>query len=467
MDQQAPLLRGTLIALRGAVADIEFSQGVPGPQELLVLDQADRPVFFEVHSHLSDRLVRAVALGDVTGLFRGLPVRATGGSATVPVGEATLGRVFDLLGRPLDGDIEIEAERKSIHRPSASIRQRSAFTGIFHTGIKIFDFLSPLPRGGRTGMFGGAGVGKTVLIMELIHNVVAREGESETTENKPRGVCVFAGVGERSREGHELYQEMAASGVLARSVLVFGQMHEAPGARFRTALSALTVAEWFRDEAKTDVLLLVDNVFRFVQAGAEVSGLLGRMPARVGYQPTLASEVAELEERISSTDEAALSSVQAVYVPADDMTDPAVTAISKHLDTQVVLSRKRAAKGLYPAVDPLASSSRLLSPQVVGTRHYQLAMRAKEVLRRAQDLEDIVAMLGIDELSPDDRLTVERARRLERFLTQPFFVSEAFTGRAGVSVSLDDTLSGVEKILGGEVDGQSESSLYMIGGLSE
>lgn len=454
---QKPADAGRVVGLRGPVADVQFAPPLPRIRDALVIRTRERDVFLEVQAHVSGDTVRAVALTDTSGIPRGTPVERIGGPLTVPVGQGTLGRILDMAGRARDGLPEPVGPRHPIHHPALPFAERRGATGMFHTGIKLIDFLTPLPRGGRTGLFGGAGVGKTVLIMELIHNVVVREG----------GVCVFAGIGERSREGNELWREMAQLGVLKRSVLVFGQMNEAPGARFRVGLSALTIAEHFRDAEKTDVLFLVDNVFRFVQAGCEVSGLLGRMPSRVGYQPTLATEVAELEERIASTESAAISSVQAVYVPADDITDPAVASTFTHLDAQVVLSRSMAAKGLYPAIDPLASSSRLLAPDVVGERHYQLAMAAREILAKARDLEDLIAMLGMDELTPEDRKAVERARRLERFLTQPFAVSEAFTGRAGATVNLEDTLAGVAAILDGRLDDRDEGTLYMIGALHE
>lgn len=457
-ESTQPGALGALVALRGPVVDARFPPGeLPAIRELLVARDDEREVLLEVHAQLGPELVRAVALADTAGLRRGTQVERTRAPLSVPVGLNTLGRVMDVAGAPKDGGPALEGPRWPIHRPAPPLTRRQGASGVFRTGIKIFDFLTPLPRGGRTGMFGGAGVGKTVLIMELVNNIVTRS----------RGVCVFAGVGERSREGNELWQEMQDSGVLSQSVLVFGQMAEAPGARFRVALSAVTMAEWFRDEAKRDVILLVDNVFRFVQAGAEVSGLLGRLPSRVGYQPTLATEISLLQERITSTEDGAISSVQAIYVPADDVTDPAVAGTFEHLDAQIVLSRPLAAKGLYPAVDPLASSSRLLSPLVVGDRHYRLAMRTRETLARARELEDIVAMLGMDELSAEDRRTVERARRVERFMTQPFFVSEAFTGRAGVAVELEDTLRGVEAILEGRLDERDEAELYMIGALHD
>jgi len=447
--------RGVVTALAGPVMEARFEPPLPPIHDLLRVRSGDREVLLEVHAHPGAGTVRAIALSPTRGLRRGMEVERTGGPLTVPVGEPTLGRLFDVAGRPIDGGPEVDTAREPIHRSPPPIAERTGSTGVFQTGIKVFDFLTPLPRGGRTGMFGGAGVGKTILIMELVHNVITQAG----------GVCVFAGVGERSREGNELWREMGESGVLSRSVLVFGQMNEAPGARLRVGLSALTMAEHFRDRLERDVIFLVDNVFRFVQAGSEVSALLGRMPSRVGYQPTLDTEVAELEERIASTRTGTISSVQAVYVPADDITDPAVAATFTHLDAQVVLSRQMAAKGLYPAVDPLESTSQLLSPDVVGERHYALAMDARQTLARARELEDIVSMLGMDELTPDDRIAVQRARLLERYLTQPFFTSEPFTGRSGASVPVETVLDDVEGIMDGELDGTDEGDLYMIGAL--
>jgi len=452
-DVAQPADEGVLVALSGPVADVRFRPPLPAIREVICARDHRREVLFEVQAHPSEDTVRAVALANTSGLSRGIGVARTGSPLTVPVGVDTLGRMFDVAGRPLDGGPGLSGPRRPIHSPPPALAERTSPTGVFRTGIKLFDFLTPLPRGGRTGMFGGAGVGKTVLIMELVHNVIAGD----------RGVCVFAGVGERSREGNELWREMRESGVLSRSVLCFGQMNEAPGARFRVALSALAMAEHFRDQTEHDVIFLVDNVFRFVQAGSEVSALLGRMPSRVGYQPTLASEVAELQERIASTTAGAISSVQAVYVPADDITDPAVAATFTHLDAHIVLSRQMAAKGLYPAVDPLASSSMLLTPEVVGERHYSLAMEVREILARERELEDIVAMLGMDELSADDRTVVARARRLERYMTQPFFVSEAFTGRPGAAVELEGTLLDVAAILDGRYDDVDEGALYMVG----
>ena len=394
-----------------------------------------------------------------SGLARGVPVRSTGGPLAVPVGDAVLGRLLNVLGEPGDRGPAFPADTptRSIHAAQPELSEATSATTIFETGIKVIDLLAPLAQGGKAAMFGGAGVGKTVLVMELIH----------ATVEKYQGISVFAGIGERSREGHELLTEMQTSGVLPRTVLVFGQMNEPPGARWRVPLTALTIAEHFRDKKHQNVLLLMDNVFRFVQAGAELSSLLGRLPSRVGYQPTLASEVAALEERIASVAGASVTAIQAVYVPADDFTDPAVTAISSHMDSIIMLSRKLAAEGFYPAIDPLASSSVLLDPLVVGEEHYALAERARETLARFAELQDIIALLGVEDLGAADRLIVKRARRLQRFLSQPFMVTEAFTGTPGRSVSRADTLAGCKAILDGEADEWAESSLYMIGTLDE
>lgn len=447
---------GRVVAVRGPVVDVAFDAPLPRIRELIRVP-GSRPVLLEVQAHPQKGLVRAVALAPTAGLRRGELVERTGGPLTVPVGEATLGRLFNVMGEPIDGGPPVHAERRPIYRSPPPLAERRARTGVLETGIKVLDFLTPVPRGGRLGIFGGAGVGKTLLIMELIHNVVVHA----------RGVCVFAGIGERSREGNEIWRDMSESGVLASSVLVFGQMNEAPGARFRVGHAALTMAEYFRDVSGREVIFLVDNIFRFAQAGAEVSALLGRLPSRVGYQSTLATELAELEERIASTRSGAVTSVQAVYVPADDLTDPAVASTSAYLDAHVVLSRQMAAKGLYPAIDALASSSQLMSPQAVGERHYDLAMTAREVIALARDLEDIVAMLGIEELSAKDRTVVNRSRRLMRYLTQPFYVSEAFTGRSGVAVPLERTLDDIANILSGRFDRLDEEALYMIGSASE
>ncbi|KIG16819.1 ATP synthase beta chain [Enhygromyxa salina] len=415
------------------------------------------PLLLEVVTHVALDRLRAIGLGDTRGLAVGAPLEITHAPLCVPVGAGVKGRVLDMLGRPLDGGPPVEGPTRPVLRPTKTTLERRPATEIFETGLKVIDLLSPLPRGGNAGLFGGAGVGKTVLMMELIHNTVQHHD----------GVSVFAGIGERSREARELWLEMQQSGVLDDVVLILGQMGETPGVRFRTGLSAITVAEYFRDDVGQDVLLFIDNVFRFVQAGNEVSGTLGRPPSRIGYQPTLAAEVAQLEERISSTDKGTLTSVQAVYVPADDITDPAVAEIFNHLDSFLVLSREAAAEGLYPAVDPLRSSSSLLVSEFVGERHASVAARVRATLAKYEELRDIIALMGIDELSPDDRRAVVRARRLRRFLTQPFFVTEQFTGTAGVHVALVDTLSGCEAILSGAHDDLPEQAFYMGGRLDD
>jgi F-type H+-transporting ATPase subunit beta len=452
---------GVVVAVRGPVIDVRFGGArLPAINEALIISSdAQCNLMAEVQTHLDQRTVRALALGDTMGLRRGTEALATGQPISVPVGEATLGRLLNVLGEAGDrkGPLSGDALRWPVHRAPPKLEDQTAAAELFETGVKTIDLLAPLARGGKAAMFGGAGVGKTVLVMELIHAMVARY----------EGVSVFAGVGERSREGHELLTDMAASGVLDRTVLVFGQMNEPPGARWRVALSALTIAEYFRDADHRNVLLLMDNVFRFVQAGSEVSGLLGRPPSRVGYQPTLASEVASLQERIASVAGAAVTSIQAVYVPADDFTDPAVTAISNHLDSTIVLSRAMAAEGRYPAIDPLASSSVLLDPLVVGEDHYRIAGEVEATLAHYAELQDIIALLGVEELSAQDRQIVGRARRLQRFLTQPFAVTEAFTGVSGRSVALKDTLAGCEAILEGQADDWPENALYMVGDLAE
>ncbi len=447
--------------MRGAVIDVAFKPGqLPGLTEALVVewDQAE-PLIIEVQAHLDERIVRGVALQATAGLKRGVPVRSSGNPITVPVGDAVLGRLLDVTGNARDGGSPLASDmpRAPIHRAAPPLGERSPATAIFETGIKVIDLLSPLPQGGKAAMFGGAGVGKTVVVMELIHAMV----------KSYQGISVFAGVGERSREGHELLTEMRRSGVLGRSVLVYGQMNEPPGARWRVGLTALTIAEYFRDQKRQNVLLLMDNVFRFVQAGSEVSGLLGRLPSRVGYQPTLGTEVAALHERIASVGGVSVTAIEAVYVPADDFTDPAVTAISSHLDSMIVLSRSMAAEGMYPAVDPLNSSSILLDPTIVGEEHYRIAEEVREAIAHYKDLQDIISLLGIEELSAQDRLIVTRARRLQRFLTQPFAVTEAFTGKLGRSVSLVETLKGCRTILEGGCDDWAESSLYMVGTIDE
>ncbi|MCB9930253.1 MAG: F0F1 ATP synthase subunit beta [Alphaproteobacteria bacterium] len=462
---------GRVLAVRGAVVDVAFDQApqggnlpkggdLPKVDEALVVEwDRPEPLMVEVQAHLDAATVRGVALQATAGLKRGTPVRPTGAPVSVPVGEALLGRLLDVTGRVRDAGPALPADLPlvSIHRPAPPLGRRSAATAMFETGIKVIDLLAPLPQGGKAAMFGGAGVGKTVVVMELIHAMV----------QSYQGISVFAGVGERSREGHELLNEMRGSGVLERSVLVYGQMNEPPGARWRVGLTALTIAEYFRDEKRQNVLLLMDNVFRFVQAGGEVSGLLGRLPSRVGYQPTLATEVAALHERIASVGGVSVTAIEAVYVPADDFTDPAVTAISSHLDSMIVLSRTMAAEGMYPAVDPLASTSILLDPTVVGEDHYRIAEQVRETIAHYRELQDIISLLGIEELSAQDRLAVRRARRLQRFLTQPFAVTEAFTGMPGRSVPLADTLKGCAAILAGDCDDWAEDALYMVGTIDE
>ena len=452
---------GIVTAVRGGIVDVEFAEApLPQIDDALIVDW-DRPdpLMVEVHAHLDERRVRGVALHATAGLSRGTPVHATGGPVTVPVGDIVLGRLLDVTGAPQDRGPKFtdEVVRWPIHREPPPLEAQSAATNIFETGIKVIDLLAPIPQGGKAAMFGGAGVGKTVLLMELIHAMVSGY----------QGISVFAGVGERSREGFDLLSQMRESGVIDQSVLVFGQMNEPPGARWRVGLSALTIAEYFRDEKRKNVLLLMDNVFRFVQAGSEVSGLLGRLSSRVGYQPTLATEVAGLQERIASVGGVAVTAIEAVYVPADDFTDPAVTAISSHLDSVVVLSRAMAAEGMYPAIDPLGSSSVMLDPIVVGEEHYRLAEQVREAIAHYRELQDIISLLGMEELSVKDRLIVQRARRLQRFLTQPFAVTEEFTGKPGRSVRLAETLKGCRAILDGACDGWTESSLYMVGALEE
>jgi F-type H+-transporting ATPase subunit beta len=443
------------------VVDVRFPAGdLPAVDEGIEIERDARsPLLAEVQQHLDPITVRAVALGSTTGLSRGAGVRATGASIRVPVGDVVLGRLLNAVGEPADRGPPLppETEFRPIHAPAPAIDRLGASLEIFHTGIKVIDLLAPLVKGGKAAMFGGAGVGKTVLIMELIRTTVERHS----------GISVFAGIGERSREGHELLLELKESGVLPRTALVFGQMNEPPGARWRAGLTALTIAEYFRDEARENVLLLIDNVYRHVQAGGEVSGLLGRFPSRVGYQPTLASEIAELEERIASVAGAAITSIQAVYVPADDFTDPAVAEIFSHLDSSIVLSRDMASEGMYPAIDPLASTSTLLDPRIVGEAHYRIAQDVRKTIAHYRDLQEIIALLGIEELSVADRQVVKRARRLMRFLTQPFMVTIAFTGREGRTVDLGDTLTACRAILDGEADDLAESSLYMVGGLNE
>jgi len=452
---------GRVIAVSGSVVDVVFPSGrLPTIYTALDIQwDGPHPLIVEVQQHIGPRRVRGVAMQETAGLRTGTKVRDTGGPIRVPTGEAILGRLINVVGAPIDHGPTFGAEvmRYPIHRNPPRLSEHLAGAEPFLTGIKIVDLLAPLARGAKAAMFGGAGVGKTVLIMEFIRTTVERYA----------GISVFAGIGERSREGHELWLDLQRSGVLDRTALVFGQMNEPPGARWRVGLSALTVAEYFRDVMHENVLLLIDNVFRFVQAGGEVSGLLGRLPSRVGYQPTLATEIAELEQRIASTRQAAVTSIQAVYVPADDFTDPAVAETFTHLDSSIVLSREMASQGLYPAIDPLASTSIILDPRVVGEDHYETAEEVRRLIEHYRELQEIISLLGMEELSVADRTAVGRARRLIRFLTQPFAVTSQFTGLPGVSVSLEATLSGCQAILDGETDGWAESSLYMVGSLQD
>ena len=446
---------GVIEEVQGPVIDVLCTRLPPLYRSIYVRLNGEQYTF-EVHRHLDEHRVRAIALHRTTGLKRQMPVFDSGGGLQVPVAPDCLGRLFDMFGRPLDGGNALIADStRPIVAPPAPLSEAKAAGDILLTGIKVIDLLCPFVRGGKTGLFGGAGVGKTVLIMEFMNAIVRLH----------QGVSVFAGVGERIREGHELWHDMQDAGVMPRTLMVFGQMDESPGVRFRIGLAALTYAEYLRDNVAKDVLFLMDNAFRFVQAGSELSGLLGRMPATVGYQPTLLSEVAELQERILSTRTGSITAVEAVYVPADDMTDPAVSAILAHLDTTIILSRKQAAKGIYPAVDPLVSSSVAMSRSVIGDRHYQAAQAVRECLSRYQELEDIIAILGLESLSDFDRRTVHRARRIERYLSQPFFVVAEHTGIPGASVSLDRTLTDCEALLRGDYDVLSEEDCYMRGGL--
>jgi len=452
---------GRVTSVSGSVVDIAFPAGdlPPVNNSLEIQWDGSHRLVVEVQQHLDLGTVRGVAMQETAGLRSGVAVADTGAPIRVPTGEAVLGRLINVIGDPVDHGPAFGAEvpRSPIHRKAPELSEMRAGGELFLTGIKIIDLLAPLARGGKAAMFGGAGVGKTVLIMEMIR----------TTVEKYAGISVFAGIGERSREGHELWRELKQSGVIDRTALVFGQMNEPPGARWRVGMTALTIAEHFRDVMHQDVLLLIDNVFRFVQAGGEVSGLLGRLPSRVGYQPTLATEIAELEERIASVKQAAVTSIQAVYVPADDLTDPAVAETFTHLDSAIVLSRDMASEGLYPAIDPLASTSIMLDPRVVGDEHYETAEEVRRLIEHYRELQEIISLLGIEELSAADRTAVGRARRLIRFLTQPFAVTSQFTGLDGASVSLKETLSGCRAILGGEADDWAESSFYMVGTLDD
>ncbi len=452
---------GTITEVIGPIVDVHFPENRPAIEEALVIEKNDMHdrIVLEVASHLGQDRVRCIAMSDTAGLARSEKATATGAAISVPVGPAALGRLFNVLGETVDGKPEIPASspRLPIHRMPPSFDEQTTKAEIFETGIKAIDLMTPFLKGGKVGLFGGAGVGKTVTIQELIRNVAQEHG----------GYSVFAGVGERVREGNDLYHEMEESGVLDKTALVFGQMNEVPGARARVALTGLTQAEYFRDEGGKDVLFFMDNVFRFIQAGSEVSSLLGRVPSAVGYQPTLAEEMGKLQERITSTKKGSITSIQAVYVPADDLTDPAPATTFAHLDGTVVLSRQLAALGIYPAIDPLASASTALTPEIVGKEHYEVANKVKQVLQRYKDLQDIIAILGIEELSDEDRLTVSRARKLERFLSQPFFVGEPFTGTPGQYVSREETVRGFKEIVEGKHDDKPESAFYMKGGIDQ
>ncbi|MCF2972615.1 F0F1 ATP synthase subunit beta [Synechococcus sp. Nb3U1] len=455
---------GYVTQVIGPVIDAEFPSGkLPEIYNALKVEGTTESglqinVTFEVQQLLGDNRVRAVAMSSTDGLVRGMQVVDTGSAISVPVGQPTLGRIFNVLGDPVDQGEAVQAQEFSpIHRDAPEFVDLTIKPEPFETGIKVIDLLAPFKKGGKVGLFGGAGVGKTVLIQELIHNIAEEHS----------GLSVFAGVGERTREGNDLYNEMKESGVLDKVALVYGQMNEPPGARMRVGLTALTMAEYFRDTNKQDVLLFIDNIFRFVQAGSEVSALLGRMPSAVGYQPTLATEMGNLQERITSTKQGSITSVQAVYVPADDLTDPAPATTFAHLDSTVVLSRGLAAKGIYPAVDPLDSASTILQADIVGEEHYTTAQAVKQTLQRYKELQDIIAILGLDELSEDDKLVVARARRIERFLSQPFFVAEVFTGSPGKYVKLEDTIKGFQRILSGELDSLPEQAFYLVGSIEE
>ncbi len=455
--QNNSLNSGTIVSVRGSVVDALFEKHLP-PVYTLLHAGKDRQIAIEVLTQLDAHHVRGIALTPTEGLARSMAVEDTGGPLKAPVGSEILSRMFNVFGNPIDGkEPPSNVQWRSIHQAPPPLSKRSTKTEIFETGIKVIDVLVPLERGGKTGLFGGAGVGKTVLLTEMIHNMVKHH----------QGVSIFCGIGERNREGEELYRDMKDAGVLPNMVMVFGQMNEPPGARFRVGHAALTMAEYFRDDEHRDVLLLIDNIFRFIQAGSEVSGLMGQMPSRLGYQPTLGTELSELEERISNTDAGAIMSIQAVYVPADDFTDPAAVHTFSHLSASIVLSRKRASEGLYPAIDPLQSNSKMSTPGVIGERHYRLAQEIRQTLAQYADLKDIISMLGLEQLSQEDRNVVARARRLERFLTQPFFTTEQFTGYKGKYVALSDALDGCERILHDEFKDYPENDLYMIGTIDE
>ncbi len=453
--------KGEVVQIIGPVVDVRFPPGNLTPiRNAIKIEDKKRNISLvaEVAQHIGNDTARCVALAPTDGLVRGMKVIDTGGPISVPVGPEVLGRIFNLLGEPLDTIGEVKTkDRYPIHRQAPSFEERESTTEVFETGLKVVDLLAPFAKGGKVGLFGGAGVGKTVLIMELIKSIASEHG----------GFSVFSGVGERTREGNDLWLEMKESGVLDKTVLVFGQMNEPPGARLRVALSGLTMAEYFRDSEGQDVLLFIDNIFRFVQAGSEVSALLGRMPSAVGYQPTLANEMGDLQERITSTKKGSITSMQAIYVPADDFTDPAPVATFPHLDSTIWLSRQIAEMGIYPAVDPLQSTSRILDPHIVGQEHYEAAREVQRILQRYNDLQDFIAILGMEELSEEDKLTVGRARRIQRFLSQPFFVAEQFTGIKGKYVKIEDTVRGMKEVIDGKHDQLPEQAFYMVGGIEE
>ncbi len=450
---------GHVVQIIGPTFDVRFEPGMlPNILDAVVLKNGNEEIIGEVAQHLGNNVVRCISLSSTDGIVRGVEAVNTGEPINVPVGKETLGRMFNVLGKPIDEKpAPVTKKTYSIHRPAPSFDERESSTQIFETGIKAVDLLAPYPKGGKVGLFGGAGVGKTVIIQELIRNIAAQHG----------GFSVFAGVGERTREGNDLYHEMKESGVLEKTCLVFGQMNEPPGTRLRVALTALSMAEYFRDEEKQDVLLFIDNIFRFVQAGSEVSALLGRMPSAVGYQPNLATEMGDLQERIASTKKGSITSVQAIYVPADDLTDPAPATTFTHLDATTVLSRQIAELGIYPAIDPLDSTSRILDANIIGQEHYNVARQVQKILQRYKDLQDIIAILGMDELSDDDKLTVARARKIQKFLSQPFFVAETFTGIKGKYVPLKETIASFKKIADGQMDEYPEQAFYMVGNIEE
>lgn len=449
---------GFLTQIIGPVLDVSFKDGTPPIHNKLIAMDTDKEIAMEVSQHLGDGVVRCISMHATEGLSRGLRVYDTGAPIKVPVGRETLGRAMDVLGLPIDGKGKIDSkEQWSIHRKAPDFSEQTSTTTIFETGIKVIDLLQPYAKGGKIGLFGGAGVGKTILIMEMIHNIATKHG----------GLSVFTGVGERSREGNDMLEDMTKTGVINKTALAFGQMNEPPGSRMRVALTGLTLAEYFRDSEKQDVLLFIDNIFRFVQAGSEVSALLGRSPSAVGYQPTLANEVGELQERITSTTSGSITSVQAIYVPADDLTDPAPASIFSHLDATTVLSRRVVEMGIYPAVDPLASSSRILEPHIVGQDHYDTARKVQEILQRHKELLDIIAILGMDELSEEDQMVVYRARKIQKFLSQPMFAAEVFTNNEGKYVTLKDNINSFKAIINGEVDDLPEAAFYMVGNLDD